>query len=56
MEANLHLLADYVIETHFPHLLLIEQDTGQDGKYAAWYAEVVASTAKLVARWQALGF
>lgn len=43
-------LADYVIETHHPEL------AGLPDRYEAWFAEVVARTARLMARWQALGF
>ncbi|WP_408888153.1 protein adenylyltransferase SelO [Myxococcus faecalis] len=43
-------LADHVIDGHFPHL------SGVEGRYARFYAEVVERTARLVARWQAVGF
>ncbi len=43
-------LADYVIEQHFPHLL------ETDEKYARFFAEVVERTARLIARWQAVGW
>ena len=46
----LRVLADYVIEQHFPHLREAT-DT-----YARLFAEVVEQTAKLIARWQAVGW
>ena len=42
-------LADHVISEHFPHL------EGPD-RYASWLSEVVERTAKLMAKWQSLGF
>jgi uncharacterized protein YdiU (UPF0061 family) len=47
---HLHVLADYVIEQHFPHL----RDAAD--KYASFFAEVVERTAKLIAQWQAVGW
>lgn len=44
------LLADHVIDGHFPHL------SGAPGRHARFYAEVVERTARLVAQWQAVGF
>lgn len=44
------LLADYVIENHFPYL------TGADDKYGAFLEEVTERTARLIALWQASGF
>jgi uncharacterized protein YdiU (UPF0061 family) len=46
----LKLLADYVIEQHFPHL----QDASN--KYFCFLSEVIERTAHLVAKWQAVGF
>ena len=43
-------LADYVVSYHYPHLA----DAGD--KYLQFLREVVARTARLVARWQAVGF
>lgn len=43
-------LADYVIETHHPELADLPD------RHEAWFAQVVARTARLMARWQALGF
>jgi hypothetical protein len=40
-------LADHVIAEYFPQHV---------GDYAGWYGEVVARTADLIARWQAVGF
>jgi serine/tyrosine/threonine adenylyltransferase len=47
---HLKVLADYVIEHHFPHL----QKTAD--KYARFFAEVVERTARLIAQWQAIGW
>jgi uncharacterized protein YdiU (UPF0061 family) len=44
------LLADYVIEHHFPELL------DSEGKYDELFSEVVKRTAALIAMWQAVGF
>lgn len=44
------LLADYVIENHFPHL------SEENDKYALFLGEVVKRTASLIALWQAYGF
>ncbi len=46
----LKILADYVIEQHFPHLAPVGD------KYARLFDEVVDRTAKLVAQWQAVGW
>ncbi len=43
-------LADYVIGRHFPHL------AGAPDKYPRFLGEVVARTARLMAKWQAVGF
>ena len=43
-------LADYVIRHHWPHL----QD--DDDKYRLWIRDVVTRTARLIARWQTVGF
>jgi uncharacterized protein YdiU (UPF0061 family) len=47
---HVRTLADYVIRTHYPHLV------GVQSPYFAWLAEVVERTARLVAQWQAVGF
>ncbi len=47
---HVRLLADYVIENHFPHLI------EGDDKYAAFLKDVTERTAKLMALWQASGF
>lgn len=44
------ILADYVIDQHYPHL------TGRDDKYPAFLREVTERTARLIAKWQAVGF
>jgi uncharacterized protein YdiU (UPF0061 family) len=43
-------LADFVIRHYWPHL----QDDAD--KYEVWFRDVVARTAALIARWQAVGF
>jgi len=43
-------LADFVIRHHWPHL----QD--EQDKYRLWFSDVVNRTARLIARWQAVGF
>ena len=43
-------LADYVLRHHYPHLM------EADDKHLQFLREVVARTARLVARWQAVGF
>ncbi len=43
-------LADYVIEHHFPHLV------SDADKYGRLLDEVTESTARLIAKWQAVGF
>ena len=47
---HLKILADYVIDGHYPHL----RETRN--KYAAFFAQVVERTARLIARWQAVGW
>jgi len=47
---NLGLLADYVISEYFPEF------ANQPAKYHCFLAEVVERTARLIARWQAMGF
>lgn len=47
---RVRLLADYVIDLHFPEL-----PAGPE-RYALWYREVVERTARLVADWMAVGF
>jgi len=44
------VLADYVIEQHYPHL------KDRDDKYVAFFREVVSRTARLIPKWQAVGF
>ena len=46
----LKLLADFVIDNQFAHLREAED------KYARFFSEVVERTAKLIARWQAVGW
>ena len=43
-------LADYVIDEYFPELKT------HPNKYLLWFAEIVERTARLIARWQAVGF
>ncbi len=52
LTAEVRLLADYVIEHDYPHLLALAEGE----RHAAWYAEVVARTARLMAQWTAVGF
>ena len=47
---DVRLLADHVIEGHFPHLAALPD------RHAAWFGEIVARTAHLMAAWQAAGF
>ncbi len=47
---HLKILADYVIDQHFPHLRDAEE------KYAKFLTEVVERTARLIAQWQAVGW
>jgi uncharacterized protein YdiU (UPF0061 family) len=47
---ELRALADYVGEQHFPEF------AGEEDRVARFYREVVARTADLMARWQAVGF
>jgi uncharacterized protein YdiU (UPF0061 family) len=47
---ELKVLADYVIDRYYPHLSTREQ------RYAEFLAEVTARTARLIAKWQAVGF
>jgi hypothetical protein len=47
---NLALLADHVIETFFPEL------NGAPDRYHRLLVEVVERTARLIAKWQAVGF
>ncbi|MEW6613804.1 MAG: protein adenylyltransferase SelO family protein, partial [Pseudomonadota bacterium] len=48
--AELKLLADYVIERHYPEL------ADGDDRYVRFFQEVVLRTARLLAQWQAVGF
>ncbi|MEO5826067.1 MAG: protein adenylyltransferase SelO [Gemmatimonadales bacterium] len=52
LDAEVRLLADYVIEHDYPHLVTLPDAE----RHAAWYAEVVARTARLMAQWTAVGF
>ena len=47
---ELQHLADYVLDQYFPHLLT------SDNPYLAFLNEVIATTAQLIAKWQAVGF
>ncbi|MDF0642680.1 MAG: YdiU family protein [Nitrospira sp.] len=47
---RLRILADYVIDRHFPHLREAAD------RYARFFAEVVERTATLIAQWQAVGW
>jgi uncharacterized protein YdiU (UPF0061 family) len=52
LSTELTRLADYVIEQQFAQLLVLPAVP----RYAAWYREVVARTARLMAAWTATGF
>lgn len=43
-------LADFAIRHYWPHL------HDEADKYAQWFSDVIARTATLIARWQAVGF
>jgi uncharacterized protein YdiU (UPF0061 family) len=43
-------LADHVIDEHFPDL------AGRADRYPAWLGEITERTARLIARWQTVGF
>jgi uncharacterized protein YdiU (UPF0061 family) len=49
-QEQLKILADYVIEQFYPHLMRRSE------KYGEFFAEVVARTAELIAQWQAVGW
>src|SRR5690606_41172830 len=40
------------IALHFPHLISLPEEQ----RYARWFEEVVQHTARLIAKWQAVGF
>jgi serine/tyrosine/threonine adenylyltransferase len=44
-------LADYTINTHFPHL-----GTPTPDVYVAWFEEVCRTTAEMIVHWQRVGF
>jgi uncharacterized protein YdiU (UPF0061 family) len=50
LHAELQDLVNYVIRHHYPHLL------HEDQPYLAFFSEVLVRSAKLVAKWQAVGF
>ena len=47
---QLRILADYVIQNYYPHLLDVSD------KYAGFFNEIMERTAKLIAQWQAVGW
>lgn len=47
---KVQLLADYAICHHWPHL------AEDSDKYLIWFRDVVTRTARLIARWQTVGF
>lgn len=49
---DVRLLADHVIEAHFPACLAWPAQQ----RYAAWFREIVDRTARLMAQWTAVGF
>ena len=52
--ANLKLLADYTIETHFPNVFVAANQPSN--KYLLFLKEVVERTADMIAWWQSVGF
>lgn len=57
-DANLKILADYVIDRHYPEIAGVEpaSDGNEGGKYVALLRSVMHRHANLVARWMQLGF
>ncbi len=53
---HLARLADYVIEHHFPHLLSRPDKMDKTDQYVGFFQEVVTLTARLIAKWQAVGW
>lgn len=47
---GVRILADHVIDTYLPEV------AARDDRYEAFFATVVERTARLIARWQAIGF
>lgn len=43
-------LADYALRRHWPHL------QNEPDRYVLWFRDIVARTASMIARWQAVGF
>lgn len=43
-------LADYVIDEYFPEF------KNRDDKYLLWFSQIVERTARLIAKWQSVGF
>ena len=50
MKDEVRALADHLLEYHFPEL------AAEDDPYSAMFREVTARTARLMAKWQAVGF
>ncbi|ORX89448.1 UPF0061-domain-containing protein [Basidiobolus meristosporus CBS 931.73] len=50
---HIKTLADYIIKQHFPS---IRDGLGDVNKYGQFFEEVTKRTAKLIARWQTVGF
>ena len=46
------LLADFVIQHHYPELLTYPEEE----RYSRWFAAISQRTAELIAKWQAYGF
>ena len=51
-DAEVRILADYVIEHDYPELLALPAG----GRHASWYRTIVERTARLMAQWTAVGF
>ncbi len=49
-QSQVKMLADYVIEHHWPEL------QNESDRYQQWFTDVVKRTARLMADWQAVGF
>lgn len=52
LDAERRRLADMILQLHFPELLTLPEHE----RYNAWYAEIVARTARLMAAWIAAGY
>lgn len=53
--AACHQMVHYVIDGFFPHIRA-QHGADKQAKLRSWYEEVAVLTARLVAKWQAVGF